>query len=414
MKWWSPAHQALLNALTAEDIVPRLVLRLSGGHVAATEDDVRRLRDWPHALKESPSWPDLIQHLDSPEFSNRFEAAIVAGMPDRAAHHHALLLGDLARRLADARRYDDALRCERWSRTSWQQIATSGYLNALALAVEPNSSREDRERLIEGLLQPRVDQKATELHQRLSEPSQQLDEAALVHLRQWFDVWGDFDVLARPMSFSSVATRAIGAQLDAELQHVDLSSPDSDVVSPFRTARLRTKALGDPETVFPEILARMIPTLWSLRRAGRDETKDFKQLVDEGMSMSDALVSAIASGSALGQNARCADLFVFRAERQRGADRRPFLQKALDVCPGHRNASMLLSYVLLHEMQVELFNVKNALFASGRKKVLAKAHQKLRDAEAAFALNEDIEKHRERFAEACFKAGIDPREFEHE
>ncbi|MEZ4460125.1 MAG: hypothetical protein R3E66_10420 [bacterium] len=414
MKWWSPAHRALLNALTAEDIVPRLILRLSGGHVTATQDDVRRLRDWPHALKESSSWPELIQHLDAPQFSDRFEAAIAATMPDRAAHHHALLLGDLARRLAEARQYDDALRCESWSKTSWQQIAASGYLDRLALAVEPSSSADDRKRLIETLLQPRFDAKVAELRERLSEPSQQLDETALVYLRQWFDVWGGFDALARPVSFVGVATRAIGAQLDAELQHVDLSSADSDVVSPFRTARLRTKALGDPDAVFSEILTRMIPTLWSLRRAGRDETKAFRELVDEGISMSDALITAIASGAALGQNARCADLFVFRAERERGADRRPFLRKALDVCPGHRNASMLLSYVLLHEMQLELFNAKNALFTAGRKKILAKAHQKLREAELAFALNEDIEKYRERFAEACFKAGIDPREFEHD
>lgn len=415
MKWWSTAHSALLNALDAEQWVPRLFVLLTDGRIQATTRDVRQLRDWPDALRESPSWPTLEQHLEADTFLEQWDKAVHGGFCDRAAHHHALLFMNLGQRCAKARDFDQSLRLERWARTSWEQLVTSGYLTEVARDLEADIDPASLAKILRELLQPRVDQQVEELKKLLNQPGADVDEAKLEHLSRWFDIWKGFSSLAHVPAnvLDAIGGQQISISLASQISQIDLTTaPDDEIVSAFAAARQRVQALGNPPSAMSELLGRVVTTLWALRRAGRDETPAFTGVVDEGMHIVPELVDAVKRGEALGQNSRCADLYVFRAERERGAARRDFLVKALEISPGHRNASMLLSYVHLHEMRLTLMNLDAKFLPGSAQKTLEQAHAQLVAAEQVFPLNEDLDAHRERFAEACFKRGIDPWSFE--
>lgn len=420
MKWWSPAHQALLNALDAQDVVPGLFLLLTGGVLQASEKDTRRLRDWPEALQDSASWPILSEALSSGiNDAKDWNRAQSLGFTDRAAHHNALLLLELSDRLTQARRFEASLRCLRWSITNWAQLYANGYLAALAKDLDPQIPEDATVEILDSLLCPALDERRHNAVQELRKSAADMDAVAIAHGHEWFEVWRAFEPAAKGAAvriresvaaYDQSVSQLVAQQMTRAVSDIDLTTaPDLDIEAPLRLAWRQIQALGFPAPAMAELMGALISTLWSLRRVGRDTTPAFDALVDLGTLLAPHLGKHIQSGESIGQNSRLGDLYVFRAERERGEARREYLDLALGSCPGHRNASMLMSYLHLHDAQVGMQDLAKTIRPASIKATLEKVHGHLKLAEAAFPLNEDLAGHRERFQKACLKNKIDPR-----
>jgi len=423
MKWWSPAHQALLNALDAQDVVPGLFLLLTGGALQANEKDTRRLRDWPEALHDSASWPILAAALTSGTRDHEvWNQAQAQGFTDRAAHHNALLLLELSDRLTQGRRFDESLRCVRWATTNWAQLYESGYLAALTKDLDPQLPEDATAEIVSGLLCPALEERRQRVIEELRKSSADMDAAAITHSQDWFDVWRSFTPAAQRAAarirqtvaaYDQSVSQLVAQQMTKAVSDLDLTTAqDLEIEAPLRQTWRQIEALRFPAPAMAEMIGTLISTLWSLRRVGRDTTPAFNTLVDLGILLAPHLGRTIKSGESIGQNSRLGDLYVFRAERERGEARREYLVLALDFCPGHRNASMLMSYLHLHDVQVGMQDLAKTIRPASIKATLKAVHGHLKLAEAAFPLNEDLAGHTERFQKACLKNKIDPRSFD--
>jgi hypothetical protein len=403
--------------------VPGLFLLLTGGVLQANEKDTRRLRDWPEALQDSPSWPTVSEALTrGTRDHTAWNQAQTQGFTDRAAHHNALLLLELSERLTQGRRFEESLRCLHWSTTNWAQLYKSGYLAALAKDLEPQIPEDATAEIISGLLCPTLEERRQRVVEELRKSSADLDAAAITHGQDWFDVWRTFDPTAQRAAErirESVATydqcvsQLVAQKMTRAVSDIDLTTAqDLDIEAPFRLAWSQIEALRFPTPAIAELIGTLISTLWSLRRVGRDTTPAFDALVDLGILLAPYLGKTIKSGESIGQNSRLGDLYVFRAERERGEARREYLVLALSYCPGHRNASMLMSYLHLHDAQVGMQDLAKTIRPASIKTTLKKVHGHLKLAEAAFPLNEDLAGHTEGFQKACLKNKIDPRSFD--
>lgn len=422
MKWWSPAHQALLNALDAQDVVPGLFLLLTGGVLQANEKDTRRLRDWPEALQDSASWPIVSEALTSgTKDPTAWNHAQTLGFTDRAAHHNALLLLELSDRLTQGRRFEESLRCLTWSTTNWEQLYESGYLAALAKDLDPQISEAATAEIISGLLCATLEERRQSVLAELRKSSADMDAAAITHGQDWFEVWRAFEPGAKRAAeriresvaaYDQSVSQLVAQQMTRTVSDLDLTTAqDKDIEAPLRLAWNQIEALRFPTPAMAELIGTLISTLWSLRRVGRDTTPAFDTLVDLGILLAPHLGKTIKSGESIGQNSRLGDLYVFRAERERGEARREYLVLALEFCPGHRNASMLMSYLHLHDAQVGMQELGKTIRPASIHATLKKVHGHLKLAEEAFPLNEDLAGHKERFQKACLKNKIDPRSF---
>ncbi len=424
MKWWSPAHQAVLNALDAQDVVPELFNLLTSGVIQANERDTRRLRDWPEALRDSPSWTilaDAIQCKSDPQMA--WNHAQREGFSDRAAHHNALLLLELSDRLAQGRSFAGSLRCVVWARDAWSQLYSSGYLDSLVHDLDAQLPPESTVEIVAALLCPTLEDRRQAVLNELQKSEADLDSEAVSHGHKWFDVWRGFAPdgaqLAADRVHTSVATfdmktNGLVAQRMAQaITDIDLTTANDEIIeAPFRLAWRQIQALGLPAPAICELIGHLISTLWTLRRVGRDSIPAFADLVDIGILVAPHLAKTIESGESIGQNSRLADLYVFRAERDRGDVRREFLGLALKYCPGHRNASMLMSYQHLYDAQAALALLATTIRPASVKTTLQKVHDSLKATEAAFPLNEDLAEHWERFQKACLKNKIVPGAFD--
>ncbi len=420
MKWWSPAHQALLNALDAQDVVPGLFLLLTGGVLQANEKDTRRLRDWPEALQDSASWPTLSEALTSgTNDPTAWNHAQTLGFTDRAAHHNALLLLELSDRLTQGRRFEESLRCLRWSTTNWAQLYASGYLAALLKDLDPQIPEDATAEILDALLCPALDERRQSVVAELRKSAADMDAAAITHGHDGFEIWRTFEPGAKGAAeriresvaaYDQSVSQLVAQQMTRSLSDIDLTTAqDLEIEAPLRLAWRQIEALGFPAPAMAELMGALISTLWSLRRVGRDTAPAFEALVDLGILLAPHLGKTIKSGESIGQNSRLGDLYVFRAERERGEARREYLDLALGFCPGHRNASMLMSYLHLHDAQVSMQDLAKTIRPTSIKATLKKVHGHLKLAEAAFPLNEDLAGHKERFQKACLKNKIDPR-----
>lgn len=428
MQWWSTPHQALLNALEADAALPFLFSLLTDGTLKPQPSDIARLRDWPVALRESPCGPAFeswLNHASAAPLAHRPGFAAVwpdfaaAGFSDRAVHHQALLFVRLADRLLDARHFDLAERLTTLAAEAWNHLLRSDYLEELFRKLGGIEAGLHPRETLSHLLDADFDARLEDTRALLRTRGHDLDRDQLRFNARWFAIWATTQddqqqtaFVSRRVQFETACSLQIAQDLDDRLTALELTRAQANDLTPvFSDARLRLEALDFPAAGVEEVVARAIDTLWTLRRLKRDDEPLFSQVVDEAMPLVPALERQIAAGTSVGQNARCADILVFRAERERGEKRRPFLERALNIAPKHRNASMLLSYLHLHDANLALVRAETAITVKAARKALSEAQNQIGRARTLFSENIDLPAYDERFLKACFKHGLQPHDF---
>lgn len=406
MKSWTEHHQTLLNALRAQDVIPELMLRLSDEKIEATESDRRKLRDLPSALKESPAWPLIEQSLTTPRAWPKILDRIRAtGLIPRADHHLFLLHLRLRSDLLEMRDYSGANRCLEQALISWQHLTHSGYLRALALDLAGPSTPV--EEIISSLLNPVLEETSRWFSDLIKAP--QLDATALKAAHEALLTLSRY---AAPGTSESLLTLLSipGSELRESLTHFDINNANAETMRrPFARMVELGEILSWPDALVIDTVGGAVEFAWSLRRIERDREPFFDELIELCAPANDVLFSRLNKDILVGQNSRCADFLVFQAEPLLGSRRENLLRQGLEICPGHRNSAMLLSFIAIREANELLDQVSKLPTLTKRtgepEKILKKAGIQLKDAQ-------DLHPFSERLQEAQARLEVEATRFE--
>ncbi len=427
MSVWAREHRALHGALRANAIVPPLVRRLSLERVSPDDDEIRRLRGWASTLRADPGWAAIEPVIDNPEaWPRAWEAAVAAGFSAASDHHHALLFGRFCEGFAHARDWDGAAWTWNQSVDAWARVFASDYPGTLFDDIAPKLSDEgpDRAQMLREMLDGLIDDRRADLREAagLARPG----DAPQVESRRLRFAWRALQQLAtvatdradphgtlrRLQQLAQQACASVNAELvgrfEKSVTEIDLSAATGDaLLGPFRWVSEYFTAVGFTELAVTTMISAVVETCWSLRRLGRDESADFAALIDVARPFNRDLFARLVSfDSAFGHNSRCADFLVFVGENQTGPARRVTFEAGLEVCPGHRNSAMLLSYEDLGEArkiiaQVALTPALAARVPNTQRRVqslLADAQRLLDKADDTYPYNEALPDARESLA----------------
>ena len=417
------AHRAALAALRANSVVPTLVRRFSLERLEANEDDIRRLRAWPAALKADPGWAVIASSIDNAtDWPAVWDDAIAAGFSPKSDHHHALLFAAIAQRTAA----EDDFEVARWafdqSVIAWSRVFGTEYPALLfdALAPKLSSDGPDREELLRCLLEEIV----ANLHAPLQDAAaMRTANAGDVERRRLQYLWGCLRTLhCLPTdndphrTIATIATAAADEQLalsnevlqrfSERVEALDLSADSGDALTgPYRWVSSVFAATEYSEAAVTQVVTSVVETCWGLRRMGRDEIPEFHLLLDLGTPFNEDLRDRLLRmDSAFGHNGKCADFLVFLGERHSTSqERRAIYRSGLEVCPGHRNSAMLLSYELLADARKLLNQTSVAPGIVGRlpaaadkiRGTLLQAHAIVEEANEIYPYNEQLPQIRE-------------------
>ena len=450
MKLWTRHHEALLGALRAEQLIPRLYRRLSLERYEADEDELRRLVDWPGVLLEEPAWAFLEPVLDQPDaWPAAWHQATERGFGPLADHHHALLFGRLTDRFLRDEEYEHAL----WSWTecisAWRRVLGSAYPGRLledliedAEALEPEALAA-RRAVVTELLDELVDARASELVESLglaegqdlgqARPEGGIDRRAARLAWSALALVGElipqglegpedpFGALRRARSRARQArdqarARAV-TRFQARCEQVEWAeAPAPQILAPFEWVTEAFELLGVTDHAATTVVTKTVETGWKLRHMGRDDEDDLlARLVATAAPFNDELCGRLEGGETFGHNSKCADFLVFQGEplTDHGA-RRALFERALAICPGHRNASMLMSYEHLQQAN-ELIGQLRMIPASSRhvpgnsrpRRLTEQAWAAVERARQAYPFNEDLESYQSRVRAQADRLGVE-------
>lgn len=361
MKFWTDKHEALLNALQSEALIPDLFQRLSGERLEASEKDVRVMRDWTASLQQDPGWAILGKVIDEPNaFPAAFHDAITEGFSPRTDHHNALVFGSICERLIAAQNYDAALHAWREAIEAWTRVYSTPYIDELVADMQTSLSEEEISELV---------------RESLAEWGQQItasvdDPAGVVSGRVRRDelrfLWAAYSGIEGDGSHPaithfvdmvnterrSIDTKVVG-KLEREFDAIDPTdaTKDSELVALLEWFGSVYETVGYTDSSISSVIPLAVERCWALRKVGRDDAKIFTDILRILRPFNIALHERIVSGGLFGLNSKCADFLVFEGEGKIDqAARKKIFETGLDICPGHRNSAMLLSYVLLGEV----------------------------------------------------------------
>lgn len=437
MRHWTRDHAALLNALRAQTVVPTLYRRLALERFTPGDAEVRRLRDWASSLREDPAWDVLEGVLDRPAaWPAAWKDAVEAGFSPRTDHHHALLFGDFCERFVAASDYTAARWTWRQSIAAWSRVFSSDYPGALFDDVAPRLSEDgpDRDEMLQTMLDPLLDERVRDLREAsgLAAPTDQpsLDRPrlrfgwqALGYVMETSartdDRWGTF---ARTGRVAEERRQAVSSEVvrrfEALGEEVDLSEAQGEaLLGRFRWFADYFDTVGFTESAVTSIVSEVVDTCWALRRIGRDERPEFAMLIRIGAPFNEDLRRRLRTfESAFGHNSRCADFLVFQGEEASDHERRrAIFETGLQVCPGHRNSAMLLSYESLHDARVLLAQTSLtpavvAMIPGTSRRVdeaVRQAWEKCAEAEEIYPYNETLPEVRDEVLAEADRLGID-------
>ncbi len=124
----------------------------------------------------------------------------------------------------------------------------------------------------------------------------------------------------------------------------------------------------------------------------------------------------LRGGGAFGRNSLCADYLLFAADFVPYEEQHAWFRRALEVCPGHRNSRLMLSYNLLNKARAELVKAESTspleelgiLNAAQAIEAARRAQTLLDEVEEIFPQNERLPETRERLARVCEKLKVPP------
>lgn len=438
-----PTHAAqhkLLAALRAKSLAPALIEFLARGQVHAREDDPRILRDWVDALRDDPGWTVIGARIEAmadgsarptPQaragWPQLWADAVSAGWSPRSDHHHALLF---ARFCDEALAKDDFEQAEifwKESVAAWLRALDSDYLDAWLKGMGADDLKT-RRHLLEPLIAGRVAQLRRGLGLENTATLSSLD------LAQTRFAWQSLQHLTAQIQASETdepALLALAEQVKRErgaiqadvlrqfarmIDALDLSAPDIEALrAPFLWAGAIFDILPMDAAVAARVSDAAVEIGWKLRKLKPDDLDSaMPKLLNAARPFNDALEAFILDGQAFGHNSTCADFLVFRGEhRARAKGRDAYFERAIAVCPGHRNASMMLSYERLRALSDLLLRVRmvpSAITmlpgtATRVESAIAEAWALLDEAEALYPSNETIQEYRQQLAHEAERLG---------
>jgi hypothetical protein len=430
MKQWTPQHQALLDALRSAHILPRLLRRLTQERYAASEDELRQMSEWPASLMRDPGWSAIEPMLDSPRaWPQAWTRAVTLGFSPTSDHHHALYLT----RLADRALADEEQELARWAweqgLAAWRRVLSTDYmLGLLHDIVDPDPALDaERRAVVTHLLDALVDQRGAELADGLGLRRALVDGAPATMLRRRarFAAQALRDLCApaeqdptgalanaagRAAALIDSLQREAAARFEAMLKELDpASAAVDDLLRPAIWAEEIAQVLGYEDTLATPVIEATVELAWTLRKVSRATEQDLlNRMLQAVAPFNLALERRLLARDSLGHNSKCADFLVFAGETARGELRSDSFERALAVCPGHRNAAMLLSYeeIRAAETLIEQSGVSGLLGKKSGPQLLRDAHAKLARATALYPHNKNLADARTRLTEAATRLQV--------
>lgn len=442
MKLWTSQHAALLLALRAERLIPKLFKRLSLERYEATEADLRRLSEWPSELARQPGWALIEPVLDEPgAWPDAWERAREAGFSPTCDHHHALLFSRLTSSFVRDHEYEHARWAWREAIEAWRRVMASGYprelLDDLIDQREDTSPELERarEHVITTLLDPLFDEHIDRLRAALGLGNDKLGALDRRVARFSWSALGQArkslrdDALLGQDLFGTLAharQRATSARVQIAVEAVERfkklaeqldasETPGPELLGPFEWAAQTFELIGHTEYASTTIVTQAVQFAWRLRKVGRDEEAEFFRLFDIVEPFNKDLYARLERHDTFGHNSKCADFIVFRGEPLlEHRERRALFERALAICPGHRNASMLMSYEHLHEAnqaigqaQLILAPMRHIPGNDKPSQLINKAWEALDRARAVFPTNEKIPDYEQRIRDEATRLRVD-------
>lgn len=408
--------------LDAQQILPTLVDRLSTGFMEIDVETACRWAGWIDALRDDPAWRIIEPALNSPDsWPQVWERARNAGFSAATEHHQAIFFTRLFERALDASHFELARRSWKQALASWLSLGDGLYLKHEVLApVSKNLSSQELNQVLASLLDGPLTSVAElgvsslRLHNWSIPPARRalrfvLDilDTASEAVTEAGDEAGDEPLVTGIREGVDAARdrihRALSSDIDRRLQDLDLSSAALDEFLPlFDGALLRCQHLGFPSALDRLVLRRGLGIIWDLRESGRDEELAITPpMLERLLPCANRLFEADGDDF-FGLQGAVADLLVFKGEEavSLGGRQRSF-ERALEICPGHRNASRLLSYLLLERANRDLLKtaaLPNASTQLGpiRRRIqplVNRAAANIRRAEELYAENDLLERY---------------------
>jgi hypothetical protein len=441
LKLWTRHHRALLNALRAQDLVPKLVRRLSLERCAAAPDDTRLLRDWAASVQEDPGWTLIEAHVDQPHaWPAVWHRAVEAGWSSRSDHHHALIFAQFCDELVATQDLEVARYAWGECIEAWIRVFDSDYVDLLFEKLGATGEQTRR-----NLLVPLVDARVRDLREALG-----LDQAAAgerlldgMDRRRTRFGWQALEAIEQAFANTNLEhnnvehealegarehakdafariRRELLARFATLVDDLDLAGDGADAVSlPFEWIRQVFAILPIDATVAARVADATVNVGWKLRQLEVDKSDALMgRLLNLAGPFNDKLAGFIDSGEAFGHNATCADFFVFQGEHRDGrSEREAFFERALQACPSHRNASMMLSYEKLREvsdllLRIRLMPAALRIVPGASNRVEAAVRDVtslLDDAHELFPSNENISKYRDEILAEAERLGAQIR-----
>lgn len=332
------------------------------GRAAGPGDDPGQLAGLLGLARQDPGFAALGRALLEVGGPHAFQAAwspIQARLPALGHHHLAVLW---TREGWLCAKEDPARALQRWQRAQrhfWRALGASGFVEQLAA----DCGATDRAAFL-----------AREAPAWILEPHAQTLQEALVgsqgDMRELEAHWRALS--EAPALAGEVEAHAVKATLEAEVARwrtalaeqalgqaqeqargvEPTSAPLEALEAPFRTLERAVRLFGPQEELSIWVLDKSVEWMWPLYKLKAEATlRALLALTKPFVFHVEALLRRGAG--AFGRQSLCADYWLFVADDE-PKDAQLWLQRALDVCPGHRNARLMLSYHWLSQAHLAL------------------------------------------------------------
>ncbi len=421
----------LAALLDAQRALPQLVRHLSSGLVQATPDQCLAWAGWIRSLQDDPAWPILSPCLDSSRsWPDVWHRARQAGFSPTTEHHQAIFFTRLFEIALEEERLEVARWAWREAMTSWRSLSETNYLEEVALAGLADLTEAQKAEAISGLLDSTFEllQELAHPALRLSHWEESVSRRPLLHTMDALATTGEFfdDAPAHPLSdgiraaaarVTSLLCRAVHEELQRHLDELALAEVDrKSVLRVFDGALHRLEELRFPPELDGAVLRRGLATVWGIREIGREEELDLlSDMVTRLRPCAERLLDA-GDDDLFGFQGPIADLYVFEGEDHISrTDKEESFRRALQICPGHRNASKLLAYTLLDLLHMELLKITLVPGAAGLgsplkglvQPTLEKARQHYEEALEIYPYSKELPVAREALEKELARFGID-------
>lgn len=352
---WRSEDDALVERLENELVLER-VWRFQVGSAAPPPHPraagmialVRRAQGGEEAIKDALAgrFPALFAHL---------LPGHLGGQPPELLHHVALYYGRLADALAAASP-EKAIFARTRSLAAWIALGEQKtYLRTLAAAIAGGAvSDADIEKAAESAATEPIDDLARAAREGANEltTTSRLAIAALAQIDEASRVAASSPALAKNLSRRAERARAAAAE---------------DALAPIEQALSEASARGDVQTRAPALFQRVAgiwswsgedeaveifaieqvtPIAWEIQRESR--WSDLARLLAPVLPLSENLARRIdADPTRIAYAAGCAQIYVFRVEMAPDLEQRLALgERAIKLCPSHRNGRLVLASAL--------------------------------------------------------------------